>query len=159
MPTKKTRLDVLRHLIQNKTFDNQEDLLSNLSKEGFKIAQPTLSRDLRQLKVSKTYDKQGRYIYVLPSDANFHHVSSNKQPKERMTQSFGFLSLGFSGNIAVVRTLHGYANSLAAEIDDHLIPEILGTLAGDDTILLIMQEGADRNAVLKLMEEIIPGFE
>ena len=95
----------------------------------------------------------------LPADGGFNHVSANKRPKERLTQSYGFLSLDFSGDIVVLKTLHGYANSLAAEIDEHECSEILGSLAGDDTILLILREGAEREIVFKLMREIIPRFD
>ncbi|MDD4761031.1 MAG: arginine repressor [Bacteroidaceae bacterium] len=159
MSAKKTRQDVLRIIIQNKSFDNQEELLADLKSEGFNIAQPTLSRDLKQLKASKVYNKEGKYTYVMPSDGAFNHVNSVKRPKERLTQSYGFLSLNFSGDIAVLKTLHGYANSLAAEIDEHDCDEILGSLAGDDTVLLVLKEGADRQAVYDLMKEIIPRFD
>lgn len=159
MSAKKTRQDVLRIIIQSKSFDNQEELLADLKSEGFNIAQPTLSRDLKQLKASKVYNKDGKYSYLLPADGGFNHVSANKRPKERLTQSYGFLSLDFSGDIVVLKTLHGYANSLAAEIDEHECSEILGSLAGDDTILLILREGADREVVFKLMREIIPRFD
>ncbi len=159
MSTKRTRLDVLRLLIRNKSFDNQEELLSDLKKEGFLIAQPTLSRDLRQLKVAKVYNKDGRYSYVLPGSNPFNHVSSIKRHKERLTQSFGFISMEFSANIVVIKTLHGYANSLAAEIDEHEVPEILGSLAGDDTLLLVLREGADHKPIYEMMKKIIPHIE
>ncbi|MBQ8098411.1 MAG: arginine repressor [Bacteroidaceae bacterium] len=158
MSVKKTRLDVLRLMIQNKSFNSQEKLLQELDKEGFKVAQPTLSRDLRELQVAKVYDKSGNYSYVLPSDGGFNHVSTSKKKKERITQSFGFLSAAFSGNIVVLRTLHGYANSLAAELDEHNIPEVLGSLAGDDTVLLILREGAAREAIHQHLQNIIPGY-
>ena len=152
-------MDVLRILIRNKAFDNQEQLLADLKNEGFTIAQPTLSRDLRQLKVAKVYNKDGQYSYVLPGASPFNHVSDTKSPKKRMTQSFGFISMTFSANIVVIKTLHGYANSLAAEIDDHEVPEILGSLAGDDTILLVLKEGADHKPIQELMASIIPNIE
>ena len=159
MSTKRTRLDVLRLLIRNKSFDNQEELLSDLKKEGFLIAQPTLSRDLRQLKVAKIYNKDGKYSYVLPGTSPFNHVNAIKHPKERITQSFGFISMDFSANIVVIKTLHGYANSLAAEIDEHEVPEILGSLAGDDTLLLVLREHAEHEPIYNLMRSIIPHFD
>ena len=98
-------------------------------------------------------------MYVLPNEKKFNHVSHEKRRKEKVTQSFGFLSLSFSGNIAVVKTLHGYANSLAAEIDEFEVPEVLGSLAGDDTILLVLKEGASREAVRSLIRNIVPGYD
>lgn len=158
MADNKTRLDVLRILIQNKSFDNQEDLLYELKQEGFCITQPTLSRDLRRLHVLKTFDGEGKSVYVMPGSGSANHVAM-KHPRERLTQSFGFLSVDFSGNLAVLKTLHGYANSLAVEIDIHREPEILGSLAGDDTVLLVLREGADRSVVTNLLAEIIPHYE
>lgn len=159
MTEKIERQKALQQIIQEKAFRNQGELLSVLKKEGFDVAQPTLSRDLKQMKVSKVYDKDGKYFYVIPGVATMKYVSGDKKPKERLTQSFGFLGLTFSGDIAVVKTLHGYANSLAAEIDDRDCNEILGSLAGDDTVLLVLKEGSNRQIVYELMKEIIPHFE
>ena len=159
MANKRTRLDVLRRLFENNSYDNQVDILNDLKNEGFMLAQPTLSRDMRQLKVSRIYNKDGKTVYVLPNEKKFNHVSHEKRRKEKVTQSFGFLSLSFSGNIAVVKTLHGYANSLAAEIDEFEVPEVLGSLAGDDTILLVLKEGASREAVRSLIRNIVPGYD
>lgn len=159
MSEKRTRLDVIRILIQNKSFRNQEELMKDLEKEGYKIAQPTLSRDLKLLKVSRIYDKNGRYTYVMPAIATVNHVSNMKLSRQRVTQSYGFLSNDFSGNIAVLHTLHGYANSLAAEIDEHQVPEILGSLAGDDTVLLILREGTDRDVIIDLLRTMIPNYD
>lgn len=157
MSVKKTRLDVLRYLLGSKRFDNQEDLLKDLRSQGFDVAQPTLSRDLHYLKVSKVFDAEGKSVYTLPHDVTMNQISV-KHPKEKLTQSFGFLLAKFSGNLMVLKTLHGYASSLAAEIDNYTIPEILASLAGDDTVLLVLKENADRNAILDLLKKIIPRF-
>ena len=157
MSAKKTRLDVLRYLLANKQFDNQEDLLTDLRAQGFDVAQPTLSRDLHYLKVSKVFDVEGHSVYTLPQDIGANHISI-KKPKQRLTQSFGFIKAQFAGNMLVLKTLHGYASSPAAEIDNYTIPEIAGSLAGDDTILLIMRDGANREAVVNLMSRIVPRF-
>jgi len=157
MSAKKTRLDVLRYLLGNKRFDNQEELLKDLKAQGFDVAQPTLSRDLHYLKVSKVFDADGHSVYTLPQDVTANHISL-KKPKERLTQSFGFLQAHFSDNLMVIKTLHGYASSLAAEIDNYIIPEILGSLAGDDTILLVLKENAERSAITDLLQKIVPRF-
>ena len=115
MAAKKTRLEVLRYLLSNKHFDNQVDILKDLKAHGFKVAQPTLSRDLHHLKVSKVFDDEGHSIYALPQEVYPSDVSYRKS-KVRLVQNFGFLKAMISGNLLVIKTLHGYASSLAAEI-------------------------------------------
>lgn len=157
MAAKKTRLEVLRYLLANKHFDNQEDILADLKAQGFKVAQPTLSRDLHNLKVSKIFDEEGHSIYALPREINPEEVSYRKS-KVRLVQNFGFLKAIVSGNLMVIKTLHGYASSLAAEIDNYIVPEVIGSLAGDDTVLLILKEKGDIRAVKDFMTKIIPQF-
>ena len=115
---------------------SQEELLAALQEEGFKLTQATLSRDLKQLKVAKAASMGGNYVYVLPNVAMYKRVSSPAQVKEMM-QVPGFLSINFSGNIGVIKTRPGYASSIAYNIDASNIPYILGTIAGDDTILIV----------------------
>ncbi len=157
MAIKKTRLEVLRYLLANKHFDNQEDILKDLRAQGFKVAQPTLSRDLHNLKVSKVFDDEGHSIYALPQEVAPNDVSYRKS-KVHLVQNFGFLKAVVSGNLMVIKTLHGYASSLAAEIDNYTIPEIIGSLAGDDTVLLVLKEDANLQSVKDLMTKIIPHF-
>ena len=157
MAAKKTRLEVLRYLLSNTHFDNQVDILKDLKAHGFKVAQPTLSRDLHHLKVSKVFDDEGHSIYALPQEVYPSDVSYRKS-KVRLVQNFGFLKAMISGNLLVIKTLHGYASSLAAEIDNYTIPDIIGSLAGDDTVLLILIENYNIHAIKDLMTKIIPHF-
>lgn len=157
MAVKRTRLEVLRYLLANKQFDSQDAILQDLKAQGFAVAQPTLSRDLHVLKVSKVFDDEGHSIYSLPKDISSSDVSY-RNSKVRLVQNFGFLKATISGNLLVLKTLHGYASSLAAEIDNYTIPEIIGSLAGDDTILLILKENCDFSKVKELLSNIIPHF-
>ena len=157
MAAKKTRLEVLRYLLANKNFDNQDDILKDLKAQGFKVAQPTLSRDLHNLKVSKVFDEEGHSIYALPREINPGEVSYRKS-KVRLVQNFGFLKAMISGNLMVIKTLHGYASSLAAEIDNYNVPDVIGSLAGDDTVLLILKENGNVQTVKDFMTKIIPHF-
>lgn len=144
MKNRSTRLSTIREIISRKEIGSQEQLLDELSKEGYTLTQATLSRDLKQLKVAKTATANGGYSYIIPEQKNYRRVMYSSPP---INNRWGFTSIQFSGNIAVVKTKPGYASSLASDIDSRNIPEIIGTIAGDDTIMLIMAEGASQEDV------------
>ena len=133
---------------------SQEELLAALQEEGFKLTQATLSRDLKQLKVAKAASMGGNYVYVLPNVAMYKRVSSPAQVKEMM-QVPGFLSINFSGNIGVIKTRPGYASSIAYNIDASNIPYILGTIAGDDTILIVCTENSSEHDVVAALSKVV----
>ena len=132
MKVKNNRLEALRLIISSQQLGSQDELLSALQKEGFKLTQATLSRDLKQLKVAKAASMSGNYVYVLPNETMYKRVSSPNTIREMMKVP-GFVSINFSGNIGIIKTRPGYASSIAWNIDNSDIPEILGTIAGDDT--------------------------
>ena len=136
---------------------SQEELLQELNREGFELTQATLSRDLKQLKVAKAASMNGKYVYVLPN--NIMYKRSTDQSAGEMLRNNGFISLQFSGNIAVIRTRPGYASSMAYDIDNNEFSEILGTIAGDDTIMLVLREGVATSKVRQLLSLIIPNIE
>ena len=125
-----------------------------MHKEGFSLTQATLSRDLKQLKVAKAASMNGNYVYVLPNNTMYKRMTEQYSATE-MLMVDGIRGIDFSGNLAVIRTRPGYASSVAYDIDTHNIAEILGTIAGDDTILLVLREGFTRNGVLKALSSII----
>ena len=129
---KANRLDAIKMIISSKEISSQEELIQALGQEGFVLTQATLSRDLKQLKVAKAANTNGRYVYVLPNDILYKRPV--RQTAGEMLRSNGFISLQFSHNIAVIRTRPGYASSIAYDIDNRECPAILGTIAGDDTI-------------------------
>ena len=139
MKVKNNRLEALRLIISSQQLGSQDELLSALQKEGFKLTQATLSRDLKQLKVAKAASMSGNYVYVLPNETMYKRVSSPNTIREMMKVP-GFVSINFSGNIGIIKTRPGYASSIAWNIDNSDIPEILGTIAGDDTALIVMRE-------------------
>ncbi len=155
MKVKTSRLETLKVLISSMELCSQEEVLRALKKEGFTLTQATLSRDLKQLKVAKAASMSGKYVYVLPNDTMYRRVSTPRKASEMLATS-GFLSLNFSGNIGVIKTRPGYASSIAYNIDNSDIPEILGTIAGDDTILIIIREGSDTDGLIKSLDTIIP---
>ena len=155
MKTKNSRLDAIKMIISSKEVGSQEELLQELSKEGFQLTQATLSRDLKQLKVAKAASMNGNYVYVLPNNTMYIRVTEPHSATE-MLLSDGIRGIEFSGNLAVIRTRPGYASSVAYDIDIHNFDEILGTIAGDDTILLVLREGCTRTSVMNELSLIIP---
>ena len=155
MKVKKNRLETLRMIISSQELGNQEELLIALQKEGFKLTQATLSRDLKQLKVAKAATMNGNYVYVLPNVTMYKRVSTPHQIKEMM-QVPGFLSIQFSGNMGVIKTRPGYASGVASDIDRNALKSVLGTVAGHDTIILVVREGYSKQDVLTVLERIVP---
>ena len=155
MKKKANRLDAIKMIISSKEISSQEELLQALGKEGFELTQATLSRDLKQLKVAKAANMNGKYVYVLPNNIMYKR---NNAPSEMLMTS-GFVSLHFSKNIAVIRTRPGYASSMAYDIDNRECPAILGTIAGDDTIMMVLHEAASHEEVRVFLSQIIPNME
>ena len=157
MKVKNNRLEALRLIISSQQMGSQEELLQALQKEGFKLTQATLSRDLKQLKVAKAATMGGNYVYVLPNDTMYKRVSTPSTIREMM-QMPGFVSINFSGNMAVIKTRQGYASALAWNIDRSDIPQILGTVAGDDTIFMVLKEGVSHQEVINTLSEVVPNM-
>lgn len=147
-------MEALKMIISSKDLGSQEELLQALKDEGYLLTQATLSRDLKQLKVAKAARTDGKYVYVLPNDTMYKRVSKTISPTE-MLQVSGFVSINFSSNIGVIKTRPGYASSLAYNIDNSNISDIIGTIAGDDTILIVVKENASRNDVIEQLGEFI----
>lgn len=154
MKTKDRRLDAIKMIISSKELGSQEEVLEELKKEGFVLTQATLSRDFKQLKVAKAASMNGQYVYVLPNETMYKRVRKPLSATEMMATP-GFLSINFSGNIAVIRTRPGYASSIAYNIDNSNVPDILGTIAGDDTILIVLRENVDREAVIQGLNDLV----
>ena len=144
-------------IISSQQLGSQEELLSALQREGFKLTQATLSRDLKQLKVAKAASMSGNYVYVLPNETMYKRVSTPQQVREMM-QVPGFLSINFSGNMGVIKTRPGYASSIAWNIDNSDVPQILGTIAGDDTIFIVVKQGCSEKEVIDALSDVVPNM-
>ena len=154
MKTKNNRLEALRMIISSRQLGSQEELLNALQEEGFKLTQATLSRDLKQLKVAKASTLRGNYVYVLPNDTMYKRVSTPGNVRNMMGES-GLLSIKFSGNMGVIKTRPGYASAIAWNIDSGELPQIIGSIAGDDTIFVVIKEGCEHEEVAKALAEVI----
>ena len=154
MKEKNNRLEALKLLISSQEIGCQEDLLKALSVEGFHITQATLSRDLKQLKVAKAASINGKYTYVLPNETMYKRIPTPRTAREMMKVS-GFLSVSYSGNLGVMKTRPGYASSIAYDIDNGGIEEILGTISGNDTIFIAFKEPYDQEEMTRRMQNVI----
>lgn len=148
MKNKTERLKLIRQFCMDNHVSSQDDLLNMLKESGFDLTQATLSRDLKRLKISKTLTPQGEYRYVVP-------ISSLQTKTTPQPQIIGVNSLEFSGQLAVIKTKSGYASGIAAEIDRDTTGAILGTIAGDDTILVIPREGFSREEIIRILTKLI----
>ncbi len=157
MTNKSKRLDSIKMIISSKEIGSQEELLRELAKEGYELTQATLSRDLKQMKVAKAATTNGNYVYVLPNDTMYKRTVDIPSVGEMLLQN-GFKSIDFSGNMAVIKTRPGYASSLAYDIDNREYKDIIGTIAGDDTILLVFRDGYSRNEIKQSLSHIIPNI-
>lgn len=157
MKIKSDRMEVLKILISSKELSTQDEVLKALAQEGYTITQATLSRDLKQLKVAKAATMNGKYVYVLPNETMYKRVTKPQTVKEMM-QSSGFRSINFSGNMGVIKTRPGYASSIAYNIDNSDIPQIIGTIAGDDTIFIVKAMGASNEEVVEELRAILPNI-
>lgn len=150
--SKKSRHNAIRQILKNEEIGNQDALLSILINKGFELTQATLSRDMKELKVVKAPTASGIYAYKLNEDI---------QPVDEHTDvitSHGFIKIEFSGQLAVIKTRPGYAMAIAAEIDKKATKHVLGTVAGDDTILVIPREDKTKKEVMDSLSTFIPNL-
>jgi transcriptional regulator of arginine metabolism len=155
MKTKESRLEAIKQIITSRRVPNQEVLQDLLAERGIEVTQATLSRDLRYLRVSRAARGSEGYHYVLPDSEK--HKETRKSFIRDVVR--GFISLDFSGNLGVLKTIPGHANSVAFALDNLEVKGILGTMAGDDTILIVLEEDHSREAVVRLLKEEVPDLE
>lgn len=156
MKNKKIRHQIIKEIITTSSVGSQDDLLKILVAKGFSLTQATLSRDLKSMKVVKQATEKGEYRYIIPNQTGFVETPASSKTGDSTFAQKGFLSIDFSGNMAVIKTRPGYAAGIASDIDDKSSSEFLGSVAGDDTILLIIREGISRETVLEVLSTTIP---
>ena len=148
--TTKARLHCIQAIVSTHQIERQDVLLSLLKKEGFTTTQSMLSRDLRQLRISKMRRKDGKNIYVLLGEQQIKALPTREEQNEK------FWRMDISGNLMVLHTPPGHAGMIAYEIDNTLDPMFLGTIAGDDTILVVLAEGVTADAARQRISKIVP---
>jgi transcriptional regulator of arginine metabolism len=146
--SRQQRHTAIREIVQTTRVSSQEQLRELLGERGFDIAQATLSRDMRELRLTKGTDADGRAHYRLPSEE-----SENVPALLRLLPALYTGSEG-TGNLLVVKTLAGGAQAVAEAIDWEEWPEILGTIGGDDTILIIVRDASRLPDVQRRIEDL-----
>ncbi|MFR7993064.1 MAG: arginine repressor [Lachnospiraceae bacterium] len=137
-------------LIQNFRIETQEELAEKLEQAGFAVTQATVSRDIRELRLTKTPHADGKQYYQIPAAA--------EQPmddKYRRVLKDGFVSATAAGNLLVLKTVSGMAMAVAAAIDAISWPEVLGCIAGDDTIFCAVHSAKEGEAVLQKLLKMV----
>ncbi len=159
MKNKEERFEQIKKIISNEVISNQDDLQMRLHAMGVEVTQATLSRDLKSLQVIKVSDAKSGYAYRLPTYALLQSAAGEANSSRLNYLADGVLGIEFSGNLGVIKTLPGFAPSTALAIDESGCREILGTIAGDDTILVVLRDGVGRNDVIRALVEIMPRLE
>ncbi len=135
---KTKRQDEIIRLISGSDIETQEDLVSELRSMGYKVTQATVSRDIRELHLIKVAAKGGGFKYARPER---HETAVSERLARILTDSL--VNVDSSGNIIVVKTLSGSANVAAEALDNLGWPEILGTIAGDNTVFIVVRNESD----------------
>lgn len=146
---KTNRQSKIIEIIQKNEVETQDELSALLEKDGFRVTQATVSRDIRELKLTKIPTAGGRQKYAVITDA-----PENLSKKYERVLREGFLSMDMAQNILVIKTVSGMASAVCAAIDAMKMREIVGLIAGDDTIMCAIRTVDDTYAVMKKSAEL-----
>lgn len=137
-------------LIQKNDIETQEELSDYLEREGYHATQATVSRDIRELKLTKVAMRNGRQKYTVVAEdkkdmtEKYNHVFQN-----------GFVSMDMAQNILVVKTVPGMAMAVAAALDAMECHEIVGSIAGDDTVMCVVRTVEDTGVLMGRLKKIV----
>ena len=145
-----SRQNKIMDIINTYDVETQDQLVYLLKKAGFRVTQATISRDIKDLQLVKTLAPNGRYRYT-PG------IAKEQPALDRFTKIFKetLRSVNYSGNIIVIQTLAGCANAACEAIDTMDLPGVIGTIAGDNTIFLLVAEGTDIHDIVQRFNEMI----
>ena len=147
---KTRRQTKILELIKKYEIETQEDLSAYLEQEGYQVTQATVSRDIRELKLTKVSLTNGRQKYIALLETN----EDMSQKYERIFRD-GFISMDIAQNILVIKTVSGMAMAVAAALDALQLHEIVGTIAGDDTIMCAVRSTEDAIAVIDKLRKFV----
>ena len=150
--TKHERQVAIIHLVEEQQLSTQAEVTAALRDQGFDAVQATVSRDIAQLGLVKVRAEDGRLVYALPGAADLDRLSELTSALRRWA-----ISLDSSGNLLVIQTPPGYANALGQAIDQAHLPEVLGTVAGDNTIMVIAREAVTGAALEQQLRHHLEG--
>ena len=147
---KKGRQEKIIELIEKNEIETQEELAEYLKAEGYQVTQATVSRDIRELKLSKIAGADGRQKYVIYENADAHLGD-----KYIRVLKDGYVSMNMAQSLLVVKTVSGMAMAVAAAVDAMRLPQIVGCIAGDDTIMVAVKAAEDAYDVMEQIQKII----
>ncbi len=150
MRNKIERLNLIRRIVSEELISSQEELIKRLLEHGVHATQSTLSRDFKEINISKMPHPDKGYIYVLSEKLGGEIVSNTANLGDAV------LDIRFSHNIAVISTKSGYASAVSVIIDARKSKDIIGTVAGHNNIILILHEKATREDVLAQLQQLFP---
>ncbi|MBE7061517.1 MAG: arginine repressor [Clostridiales bacterium] len=147
--TKKERLSIILNLINSEEICTQEELTERLNSLGHNVSQSTVSRDINELNLIKSQGKNKKSIYV--------HAGANT--KTASPQIIGLLkqiivSVDSANNLVVIKTLAGNAGSAGMAVDQMHFPQVIGTVAGDDTLLVVAKTNSDADVIVKTLRNL-----
>jgi len=137
-------------IIENYEIETQEELAEYLKRNGFNVTQATVSRDIKELRLIKVLTKNGRYKYAAIKQ-------QESVISDRLIKIFkdSVLSIDYSSNIIVLKTLSGAANAAAEALDVLDLKDIVGTIAGDNTIFILVREDADKDEIMDQFKKLM----
>ena len=147
---KTVRQVAILDIIEKQEIETQEELASSLNARGIRVTQATVSRDIKELRLLKVLTPSGKYKYATGDQAD-----NNLTDRFIRMLAESLLSVSSANNLIVVKTLSGSANVAAEALDSMHWPEVLGTVAGDNTILIIVRSNDEVDAVIRRFKNIV----
>ena len=147
---KKNRHRQIVEIINKYDVETQEDLAKYLKESGFDVTQATVSRDIRELKLTKVSNGRGKQRYIVLNQPNAH-----MEDRFIRVLKDGFVSMDMAQNILVVKTVAGMAMAVAAAIDSLDFPEVVGCIAGDDTIMIAVRTIEDTKNLMEKIHKMV----
>lgn len=147
---KNYRQTVIREIISNEQIETQEELADALRLRGINVTQATVSRDIKEMRLLKVAAENGVYKYA---NADMEEGRMNERFLRLLAESV--VSIDYAQNIMVIKTLNGSANMAAEAIDNMKFPEILGTIAGDNTLLLVARSTEDAKFAMEKLHALV----
>ena len=143
------RQQKILEIIANKEIDTQEELCDELNKSNFRVTQATISRDVKELKLYKVAGVQKKYRYA--------SLDVNDGVNNRMTSLYKgcVLSINSANNLILVKTMRGNGSTVGVFVDSLKINEIIGSVAGDDTLLIVVDSNEHTPVVVTLLQEYL----
>ena len=149
MILKKARQDKIVDLIKRNDIQTQEEMIRRLEDSGYPVTQATVSRDIRELGLVKGLSPRGIYRYTLPTEKEGVGARFNTAMTDSIT------AIDHAGNIVVIKTYPGLASAVATCVDSLSLPDIVGCIAGDDAIFIVVRDAGRASAVCEKMRSMI----